>query len=509
MNTRNGHLSILIVVLTTLSILLSSCAPRPTGAPPIPSIAAINPTNTPQPGTTRTSEPSPTATRIPLPVITLNRGDSYFSLNGKQAFLYSRNPAGNKPEDWAAIAGMAHQQGDQFLRVSTNSYAMGGYNGYGYDSKGELQEDWSNNWEHYLDLTEAEGLYVIPNVGGWIDWNTTTYNTWKDNPFNSANGGPAKDPREIFKKDSPTQQLYVQWFKKMVSRWSHHRNIMAWEVMSEVNLIEGISQPEGLYLAEQLAKVTREADTLHRPVTASVADYSGWDDFLRSDAVEFISYHPYAYNGKQDVNILERVRNEYMNKYHKPVLIGESGLDAHTPDTVEGRITLASNARIGIQHSIWAQLVSGAMNGRALWWEDGVGIYFSPLGMPWVEKYTDVEAPVLQFSTGLDMTGFKPITAWSSGKVYGAALGNEETIIGWYRDAACEPPDWNMLPVVSKQSVTLSVPGKAANWQVDFYSTKTGTDLISSTTVEQKGGVITIPLPDFTDGIAFKIHAQK
>jgi len=110
---------------------------------------------------------------------------------------------------------MAHLQGDHFLRVSTNSESMGGYHGYGYTSKGEIQEDWSNNWEHFFDVAEADGLYVIPNVGGWIDWNTTGYNTWANNPFNSANGGPAKDPREIFKKDSPTQQLYVQWFRKI------------------------------------------------------------------------------------------------------------------------------------------------------------------------------------------------------------------------------------------------------------------------------------------------------
>ena len=432
----------------------------------------------------------------------------YFRLDGKPAFLFSRNPAGWVPTDWATLAGMAHQQGDNFVRLATNSASMGGYHGYGYTPEGEILQDWSDNWEHFFDMAEAEGLYVLPNVGGWIDWNTTGYNTWADNPFNSANGGPVNNPREIFKKDSPTQRLYIQWFKKVVTRWSTHRNILAWEVISEVNLINGISQPEGIYLAEQLANATREADALHRPVTASVADYSGWSDFLRSDAVDFISLHPYSPDGKQDSYLLWEVR-QYMDTYHKPVLIGESGLRAATPDSEEGKITVAPNARIGIQHAIWAQLVSGAMNGRALWWEDGYGIYFPALGMGWVQQYTDVEAPVARFSAGMDMTGFKPITAQSSGKIFGAALGNEERIIGWYRDAACEPPDWNLQPVISRQTVSLAVAGRATNWQVDFYSAQTGTDIISSTTVTRKNHALTITLPDFTDGIAFKIKALK
>ena len=500
MITRNAHTSVIIIVLAMLSILLSSCAPRPTFASPLPSTATVTPTST------RTA--IPTATVNPLPSITLKPGEGYFSLNGEPAFLFSRNPAGWNPLDWETIARMAHQQGDHFVRLATNSASMGGHNGYGYTSEGEILEDWSDNWEHFFELAEAEGLYVMPNVGGWIDWNTTGYNTWKDNPFNSANGGPADDPHEIFKKDSPTQQLYVQWFKKVVTRWSAHRNILAWEVISEVNLINGISQPEGIYLAEQLANAAREADALHRPVTASVADWSGWSDFLRSDAVEFISLHPYSPDGKQDRYLLWEVR-EYMNTYHKPILIGESGLRAATPDSKDGRITLAPNARIGIRHAIWAQLVSGAMNGRALWWEDGFGVYFPGLGMPWVEKYADVEAPVVRFVEGMDMTGFKPVPARASDRIFGAALGNETMIIGWYRDASCEPPDWNLGPVVSRQTVTLTVSGTAPDWQVDFYDAQTGTDIIGSTAVSRMGDTLTVILPDFTDDIAFKMHIRE
>ena len=490
MITRNSQPFVVLIVLTLFSLILSSCAPG----------SSVALTATPRP----TARPTP----IPLPAIAWTPGDSYFSISGRPAFVFSRNPAGLVQKDWATLTGMAQQQGDHFVRVFTLNASMGGDHGYGYTPQGGILEGWSYNWEYFFDVAEADGLYVIPSFFGWLNWNDTGFNDWAANPFNSANGGPAEDPREIYKKDSPTQQLYLAWFKSLVTRWQSHRNILAWEVVTEVNLIKGISQTEGIYLAEQLARVVREADTLHRPVTSSVADWSGWTQFLRSDAVDYINFHPYPPDGTLDRRILEQVPL-LLNTFHKPILIGESGLNAIAPDTGEGKITLSPNARIGFQHAIWAELVSGAMNGRALWWEDGYGLYIQGLGMPYIQKYTDLEAPVLRFSEDLDMAGFKPVPARTSGKIFGAALGNETTIIGWYRDVTCEPPDWNLQSVISKQTVSITAPGSASNWKIDFYATRTGTDIISSALVTRSGTKITITLPDFTDDIAFKMYVQQ
>jgi hypothetical protein len=82
-------------------------------------------------------------------------------------------------------------------------------------------------------------------------------------------------------------------------------------------------------------------------------------------------------------------------------------------------------------------------------------------------------------------------------------------ILGWFRDAKCEPPDWNLQPVISKQSVTITVPGSSANWKIDFYNTKTGVDIVNSAVIARKGKTVTITLPDFTDDIAFKMVIQK
>jgi len=298
----------------------------------------------------------------------------------------------------------------------------------------------------------------------------------------------------------------LKWFKSVVTRWSSHKNILVWEVITEANLIDGIDEADGVYLCEQLANVAHQADPLQRPVTASVTDFPEWPELYRSSAIDFVSIHPYPASSRLDTDMLGEVRY-FLATYHKPVLIGESGLIAMDPDT-QGKVPDAPNARVGLQHAMWAEVVSGAMNGRGLWFEDSLASFFPAQGLPFLQKYTDVEAPAYRFINGMDMTGFVPMPAQASDKILGAALGNDGSIIGWFRDAGSEPPDWILQPVISKQTVTLSLPSTAASWKVDFYSAQDGTTLLGSTTVSQHGSSLTVSLPDFQDDIAFKISAR-
>jgi hypothetical protein len=475
---------------------LAGCSPQPTAEP------AETPASSDVPAASDT--PIPTPTTDPLPPVSLLKGDFYFTVNGKPGFIFSRNLAGIQPGDYETLLRMTRDQGDLLVRINVDNLAAWGIHGYGYNSSGDVLADWSANWEKFFTTAESYGIYVMPYFTGWACWNTTGFSGWANNPFNSVNGGPAKSPTEIFKKDSSTQLLYLKWFKSVVARWQTHRNILAWETVTEVNFINNINPTDGIYFVEQLAKAAREADPRRRPVTASQTDYNAWPALYRSDAVDFINFHPYPGDSRLDMYALENIR-KFISTYQKPVLIGESGLHWADPSSPEGKITAAPNARIGIRHAIWAEVVSGAMNGRALWWEDAYGIYFTGLSWPFLQKYSDVDAAAARFIRGTDMTGFKPVTAQSSGMILGAALGNDRLIIGWYRDRTCEPPDWNKLPVVSKQTVTVTVPNPGAGWKVEFYDTKTGTALMGSGAVTPKGNTIVIELLDFKDDIAFKL----
>ncbi len=108
-----------------------------------------------------------------------------------------------------------------------------------------------------------------------------------------------------------------------------------------------------------------------------LAGTNEWAKLFHSNALDFNQTHPYAarsrYKGKLDELIVSSVRQR-LSRYGKPVFIGESGLDARGP---EMPLNVAERAHIGIRYAIWASVVSGAMNGRMLWCEDGYESVFT------------------------------------------------------------------------------------------------------------------------------------
>lgn len=486
-------LLIVVILSSTFSGCTTSQTTTPTSHPPATAAS------------TRGSHP--TATSLPTllpstPAITLEKGDFYFTIDGQQSFLFSRNVAGYQTSQYEQLLDLTSTGGSKFVRIQLDSLGMG------YSKTGEVDEAWAKNWEIIFKKAAANGISVMPVLGVWYDWNDGNgYSTWKSNPLNKINGGPAQTSGELFVSDSATQKLWLSWVQTLIERWQGQENIFAWEIFSEVNMVPGTTEPEAVEFVNRAAALIHNADSLQRPVTASLADFGDWSVFYRSDSVEFINIHPYPVSGKLDAYLISAVHS-MLAKYHKPVLIGESGLSFETPDSNPPTLTTADRADLGIKHAIWAGVVSGAMNGRSLWWEDGVAIYFPALSLPFIQKYAEAELPAANFVRGVDFTSFQPLTSTSSSGVFGAAVGNEKMVLGWYRDAISEPPDWNLKPKISKQTVSLIVSGTATDWQVDFYDTRTGTDLIGSIIVIRTGDKVTIPLPDFTDDLAFKMYPK-
>jgi hypothetical protein len=501
-----------LAVSIVFVFILAACSPASTPEPTSNPSPTVLPTDTAEPNPTfrlaDTAVPNPTVPPpatvppVPLPALTLRPGDFYFSVDGNPGFVFSRNVAGTQLAQYATLLDWSKAGGTRFVRVQLDSLGMG------YTSTGDVDSNWAAQWERVLDQAEVDGVYVLLTFTAWYDWNGGSgYSTWKNNPINQASGGPAKNPGELFQKGSPTQTMWLNWMETVVKRWQGRRNILGWEIFSEVNLASGSTEANGIDFINAGAAVIRAADPSGRPVTAAMADTGTWPNFYRQTNIDFINLHPYPPSGQLDRAIVSEVRNS-LALYHRPLLIGESGLSAETPDSSSGKLTVATNAEVGVRHAIWAGIVSGAMNGRALWWEDGVGIYFQNLGIPWMQTYKTEELPAATFVAGVDFTGFQPLTVTSSSGVWGAAVGNENSLVGWFRDSGSEPPTWNLKPVVSKQTVTLSVPGSAVHWRVDFYSTRDGTTPLGSIFATRQGNTITVPLPDFQDDIAFKASGR-
>jgi hypothetical protein len=262
-------------------------------------------------------------------------------------------------------------------------------------------------------------------------------------------------------------------------------------------LVTGATEERAVAFAERAASVIRTADPWRRPVTASQAGILEWPKLIKSPALDFIEIHPYAdrsFGGRLDDLILSAVRKR-LAKYGKPVLIGESGLNSGPP---HGTLDVAPRAAVGIRHAVWAAMVSGAMNGRALWWQDGYD-QFEKADL--ARHYHQIAEPAARFVHGIDFTGFKPVGCDFSAGLKGAAIGNDDVRLAWFRDTRCEPPDWPMLPVTG-QTVNMDVAGDS--WHVEFFDTTTG-DSTGKSRIAARDRRLQIALPDFRGSVGVRL----
>ena len=431
--------------------------------------------------------------------VSLESGDFYFRLDGRQTFLLGRNPTGWQEAQFEPLLQWAGESGERFVRIQVTS-------GFKHSAPaGEVDEEWAARWDRVLDMAAENGLYVLPVLGVWADWNDGSKGErphfWDRNDFNAALGGPAGSPAELL-QETPCRKLWLQWLAKLVKRWQGRPNILGWEIFSELNLITGASEAAVVEFVERAADTIRAADSRGRPITASLAFMRDWPTLYGSDSLDFLQVHPYAshprYRGNLDTMIVEWVRR-LRGRYGKPVLIGESGLDARG---IRDTLVVAPRAHIGIRHAIWASMVSGAMNGRMLWWEDGYDQY-SRLDVR--TRYKHASAPVARFVEGVDFAGFGPIQATPTGGITGAALGHERLVLGWFRDVQCAPPDWPVRPV-EDEAVVLAVPGSEREWRVQFFDTDSS-EALATRTVRREGAGVRVPMPPFESSVAFKMSA--
>jgi hypothetical protein len=433
---------------------------------------------------------------IPSLPLTLQSGSRYFNFQGSPSFLYGRNPTGWEVSQFTNLMAWERASGGKIVRIDVNAGMPPSTN----VPAGTLDENWATNWEAVWDLAASNGLYILVTFTDWDAWSTN--GQWQDNPYNAALGGPAQQPIELF-ENTKCQQLWLGWVSNVVQRWQYRTNIFAWEILSEMDNVTGATQSNGVQFAQAAAATIRAADSYKRPVTASLACNDVWPTLYATNTLDILCVHPYAnlgplYNSNLDEQVLTMVRSLLTNYPGKPILIGESGLDASGDTGIDS----SSNAPVGIRNALWAEIVSGAMNGRMLWYEDGFDQY---TGVDLRTEYAYADAPMASFVAGVNFTNFVPILVkTNSSGIEGAAIGNNQMILGWFRDILCAAPNWPVQPVAAGQSVTLVVPGDATEWNVVFYQS-TNSAIISTNQFLQQGSNVTVTLPAFQESIAFKM----
>ena len=474
------------------------------------------------------------------PVITLTPGEFYFRDNGVQSLLLGRNPTG---WDTDGSAGTDTQHFDELFGYATGIERITRIQIITGTRPnpvlaGDVDCNWVVFWDAVLTQAEANGLHVLPVFGVHAQWRAALPN-WATNEYNIGLGKTCldgtmdcltADPGDLLRATA-TRDAWIGWVRTLVARWKNRPNIVGWEIFSEVDLVDGATDTDAEAFIEAAASEIRAEDP-NRPVTASTSGTIDWPG-IHGSSVDFMEIHPYSSTfgpGDLDEMIITFVRDRLLDYPGKPLFIGESGLHYLSPDNPGNPYTLAEpGARTGINQAIWAGAVSGAMNARMLWWEDGYDrfhiadlcVYAQYAAYPECTDgdattvltlralYADAATPVAAFVQGVDYAGFAPVGLTSmSGNLFGAALGGANVVLGWVKDVDSEAAtNWTVAGALSAETVTLDVPGSSTDWLVDFYNTTTGAILSTIDADQDAIGDLPFVLPDFTGSIAFKAYA--
>ena len=455
-----------------------------------------------------TVEVPPPALPPAPPAITLAPGARYFERNGAQAPLLLRNVSAPNVADFTPLFEAASGAGTAVVRLQlTQGF---GYQTLGMSSDGEVLSTWVRSWDAVFDEAERLGLGILPVFTLWGDWNDGTpalgWSHYGQNPLSSANGGPAAGPSDLF-ADTAAQRAWLGWLTALVTRWSSRSSVVAWEIFSELDLATGVTEASATAFVERAHRVIRDVDPW-RPAFASTSDLplvSGapWQMLWNSPGNDITSVHPYAED-------LDRVATERIqavwHSTNKPVLVGESGLDAAAPEGTT--LTSAPRVEAGLRHAIWAELTSGAASARALYWEDGYAVYYPATGLPLVTRFQGLEREAASWLAGKDFRGRVPASVAGSAELFGTAIADAEQVSGWARSADLSPPTWSG-PTLERAVVRVSLPLDAldAAWLVTTTNPEDGS--VAELTGSSSQGVLSFEVPGPFESIAFDARRGK
>lgn len=247
-----------------------------------------------------------------------------------------------------------------------------------------------NAWrlDRVLDLARQHGIYVMLCLGYHGElMDTRGYfgeDCWGFNPYNVANGGPCEKPADFWTNER-ARQLYKQRLRYYLARWGAYPNVLSFEFWNEV-------WAPAPWIAEMSAFM-RQND-IHRHLLTTT--YGG-DDVWLLDTMDYAQAHYYGSDEDcPDAAPFIYARSmSWTEKYQKPFMMGEFGIDWKRSDNVHDPKGIGTNMHNGL----WAAVVGRSFGTAAIWYWDA---YVDALNL--YPQFTSVA----RFAEMVDWVRFNP-----------------------------------------------------------------------------------------------------
>jgi hypothetical protein len=292
--------------------------------------------------------------------------------NGLQFIPVGENmgwQSGNTVTDYTNWLNNLSGNGGNFIRVWMASWAFGlewknGYNGFAglknYKQSSAFYFDW------LLDYCRQKNVYLMASLNNHGQVSTNVNPEWNDNPYNTANGGPAINTWDFF-TNTTAKNLHKNRLRYIIARYGYSQVIQSWELFNEVDWTDQFDTRKATVKAwhQEMADFIKSKDVYKHLVTTSFAKDVNDDATWNISNIDFSQKHYYV-DAPNIENTMAAGTANYLSSFNKPTLNGEFGLGPSGS-------TLSTNDPSGvhIHNAIWGSSFSGAMgSGLSWWWDD-------------------------------------------------------------------------------------------------------------------------------------------
>ncbi len=217
-----------------------------------------------------------------------------------------------------------------------------------------------NAWriDELIRIAERNGIYLMLCLGyhGELADRQLYFGeqAWDKNPYNRKNGGPCDKPADFW-TNPEARRFYKQRLRYIIARYAHSPNVLAFEFWNEVHAPAD--------WVKEMAQFARSIDIYGHLLTTTYGDDAVW----QLPEMDFAQTHWYGDGSQRDcVTTIVNIHRFHLQRYRKPFLLGEFGIDWRTSDlTYDPK----GNA-LHWHNGVWASLMSGGMGTACVWYWD-------------------------------------------------------------------------------------------------------------------------------------------
>ncbi|MEZ8221913.1 Cellulase (glycosyl hydrolase family 5) [Candidatus Fervidibacteria bacterium JGI MDM2 JNZ-1-D12] len=217
-----------------------------------------------------------------------------------------------------------------------------------------------NAWriDELIRIAERNGIYLMLCLGyhGELADRQLYFGeqAWDKNPYNRKNGGPCDKPADFW-TNPEARRFYKQRLRYIIARYAHSPNVLAFEFWNEVHAPAD--------WVKEMAQFARSIDIYGHLLTTTYGDDAVW----QLPEMDFAQTHWYGDGSQRDcVTTIVNIHRFHLQRYCKPFLLGEFGIDWRTSDlTYDPK----GNA-LHWHNGVWASLMSGGMGTACVWYWD-------------------------------------------------------------------------------------------------------------------------------------------